>query len=93
MGISLVKAELLALFLETFVYGMSFRLVASTSPLTVVKGIFFTLSLITFTILSSARLGRTHSRTIILPTAFIMLALATAVSACSFYRILCLANN
>ena len=93
MGISLVKAELLALFLETFVYGMSFRLVASTSPLTVVKGIFFTLSLITFTILSSARLGRTHSRTIILPTAFFMLALATAVSACSFYRILCLANN
>ena len=93
MSIPLDKAELLALFLETFVYGMSFRLVTSMSPLMIIKGIFFTLFLITCIILSSARLGRTHSRTIILPTAFFMLALATAVSPCSIYHKKCLTND
>lgn len=34
MGIPLDKAELLALFLETLVYGMHFRLTTSTPPLT-----------------------------------------------------------
>ncbi|ETW86388.1 hypothetical protein HETIRDRAFT_230432, partial [Heterobasidion irregulare TC 32-1] len=69
MGIPLDKAELLALFLETLVYG-----------------IFFTLCCITCIVLASVHHGGTHSRKIIMPTAFLMLALATAHLIIDFIR-------
>ena len=78
MAISVVKAEFISLFLQTFVYGECYSLYHVVPLLIALLGIFFPLCVITIILLLRVRQGTNTERTL-LPVAALMLVIATTV--------------